>query len=129
MCSPLSAVDMLESFSGPGVRNPSSFHHEKFDVTYLATFRLNIPCCACSAPAQCFDVRYGKQRSWGAAGYGIAALLSGFVHDHTGGYWGVAIAFVVFVAIALVAASSVPVGATDTPAEGRDSELWYVKFM
>ncbi|CAM9264940.1 unnamed protein product [Pylaiella littoralis] len=37
---------------------------------------------------------YGKQRSWGGGGYGLAALISGFVFEHTGGYAGVVVVFV-----------------------------------
>ncbi|CAM9498558.1 unnamed protein product [Ectocarpus fasciculatus] len=66
---------------------------------------------------------YGTQRSWGAAGYGLAALMSGFVYDVTGGsYDGVVAVYVTVLALALVAALGVPVGRTDIPAGGLDDE-------
>ncbi|CBJ48928.1 conserved unknown protein [Ectocarpus siliculosus] len=67
--------------------------------------------------------RYGTQRSWGAAGYGLAAVISGFVYDATGGsYDGLMVAFVTVLALALLAALGVPVGRTDEPAGDQDDE-------
>ncbi|CAM9442348.1 unnamed protein product [Ectocarpus sp. 13 AM-2016] len=66
---------------------------------------------------------YGTQRSWGAAGFGLATLISGFVYDAAGGsYDGVMIVYVTVLALALLAALGVPVGRTDEPAGGQDDE-------
>lgn len=68
-------------------------------------------------------LRYGTQRSWGAAGYGLAALISGFVYDAAGGsHDGLMVVYVTVLALALLAAVGVPVGRTDEPAGGQDDE-------
>lgn len=68
---------------------------------------------------------------WGAVGYGIAVLISGIVYDNTGGGYGsVVIVFVVALALALVAALRVPIGATDKPAGGdMEQETRCVKTL
>lgn len=60
---------------------------------------------------------------WGAVGYGFAVLVSGIVYDNAGGGYGsVVVVFVVALALALVAALGVPVGASrDKPtADGME---------
>lgn len=60
---------------------------------------------------------------WGAAGYGTATLISGFVYDHTGGgYESVVVVFVVALVVALVAALGVPVGTNGEPPGCQNSE-------
>lgn len=57
---------------------------------------------------------------WGAVGCGLATLTSGIVYDNTGGgYESVVVVFVAVLAVALVAALRVPVGATDKPTGGE----------
>ncbi|CAM9109176.1 unnamed protein product [Ectocarpus sp. 8 AP-2014] len=66
---------------------------------------------------------YGTQRSWGAAGYGLATLISGFAYDAAGGSYDVLmVVYVTVLALALLAALGVPVGRTDEPAGGQDDE-------
>lgn len=64
------------------------------------------------------DYRYGKQRAWGALGYGASSLIGGVVYDAgTGGYAGVMVVFVVATVAAFVVATGVRIG---TNVEGAD---------
>lgn len=68
------------------------------------------PCFA--TPGPYFpDYRYGKQRMWGALGFGVASLVGGFVYDAgSGGYGGVMVVFVTVTVVAFIAATGVPIG-------------------
>lgn len=67
--------------------------------------------------------RYGTQRLWGAAGYGLSTFASGFVYDNTtGGYGGVVIVFVAVSAAALVAALGVRFDGDRSSAGSQDGE-------
>ena len=67
--------------------------------------------------------RYGLQRMCGAAGYGVAALVSGVVYGGTGGGYGAVVAvFVAALTVSLVAAIGVPVGTSSGLADGKRHE-------
>lgn len=60
---------------------------------------------------------------WGAAGYGIAALVSGVVNSSTGGgFGGVVYVLVAASTVSLVAAAGVPVGRDYRSAGGEECE-------
>lgn len=62
-------------------------------------------------PPTFFNPRFGIQRLWGAVGFGVASLISGYLCDATGGnYENVMLFFVAVMAVALVASRGVPVG-------------------
>lgn len=76
--------------------------------------------------------RYGRQRMWGALGYGLASLISGAVYDAgSGGYRNVMAVFVVVTLISLGASTRVPIGKraeTVAPQEcdgPRCAAFWY----
>eukprot|EP00904_Undaria_pinnatifida_P013765 jgi/Undpi1/9519/HiC_scaffold_27.g11975.m1 len=57
---------------------------------------------------------FGIQRLWGAVGFGVASLISGYLCDTNGGsYEHVMLFFVAVMAVALKASTGVPVGPTD----------------
>ena len=61
--------------------------------------------------ASFLDNRYGKRRMWGALGFGVASLTSGFICDASGGgYGGVMVQFVIVTTVALVTATGVSIG-------------------
>lgn len=56
------------------------------------------------------------QRLWGAVGFGVASLISGYLCDAAGGsYEGVMLFFVAVMAVALMASRGVPVGPSYGP--------------
>ncbi len=60
---------------------------------------------------------------WGAAGFGIAALVSGVVYGSAGGgLGGTVVLFVAALAMTLVAAAGVPVGRGCRPDAGEGCE-------
>lgn len=66
------------------------------------------------------DCRYGKRRTWGALGYGLASVVGGVVHDAgNGGYGGVMIVFVTSTLVAL--ATTLPIGTTTEAAGCQES--------
>lgn len=68
------------------------------------------------------DYRYGKQRAWGALGYGASSLIGGVVYDAgTGGYAGVMVVFVVATVVAFGVATGVRIGTHDEVADDQKS--------
>ncbi|CAM9175600.1 unnamed protein product [Laminaria digitata] len=65
---------------------------------------------------------YGIQRLWGAVGFGVASLISGYLCDAAGGtYEGVMSFFVAVMIAALAASKGVPVGRRDDgPQDGKE---------
>lgn len=62
------------------------------------------------------------QRLWGAVGFGIASLISGYVCDSTGGgYGGVMLVFVGSLAVTMVASTGVPIGADGSSDAGKEA--------
>ena len=67
--------------------------------------------------------RYGIQRLWGAVGFGVASLISGYLCDAAGGsYEGVMSFFVAVMVVALVASTGVPVGQHDGRPQGGEGD-------
>lgn len=55
--------------------------------------------------------RYGVQRLWGAAGFGLASIAGGYVTDASGGsYLGMVILYVAFMIMTLITSSGLWMG-------------------
>lgn len=61
------------------------------------------------------------QRLWGAVGFGVASLISGYLCDAAGGsYEGDMLVFVTVMAVALMASTGVAVGRSDAPQKCKE---------